>query len=90
MFINDLFEMFAEISNRRNRNIMQKKSIFSRFSEFRQTRIKSFRQRNFKNTFMFAKKQFKKNLNAIRKKMRFSLFSMFDQIQIINYFKSAS
>ena len=85
--MNDLFEIFAEKSSKRNMNIIQKKSIFSCSSESRQIRIKLLRQRNSKNTIMFAEKQFKKNLNAIRKKMRSSFFSMFDQIQIINYFK---
>ena len=33
--INDLFEMFAEKSNKKNMNITQKKSIFSCFFEFR-------------------------------------------------------
>ena len=90
--MNDLFEMFAEKLNKRNMSITQK-NRFSCFSEsrqsrwIRQTRIKSLRQRDSKNTIMIAKKQFKKNLNAIRKKMRSSLFSMFDQINIINYFK---
>ena len=93
--MNDLFEMFAEKSSKKSMNITQKKSTFSCFFEFRQfrqihqTRIKSLRQRDFKNTIMFARKQFKRNLNAIRKKMRFSFSSMFDQIQIINYFKFA-
>ena len=87
MFINDLFEIFVEISNRKSRNIMQKKSTSSCFFEFRQIRIKSLCQQNFKDTIMLAKKQFRRNLNAIRKRMRFSLSSMFNQIQIINYFK---
>ena len=78
MFMNNLFEIFIEISNKKNKNIMQKKSIFSCFFESRQTRIKSLCQQNFKNTIMLARKQFKKNLNAIRKRMRFSFFSMFD------------
>ena len=85
--------MFVEKLNKRNMSITQKKSIFSCFSEFRQSRqtrqicIKSLRQRNSKNTIMLAKKQLKKNLNTIRKRMRFSFFSMFNQIQIISYFK---
>ena len=87
MIMKNLFEMFAEKSSKRNMNIIQKKSTSSCFSKSRQTRIKSLRQRDFRNTVMLAKKQFKKNLNAIRKRMRFSLFSMFNQIQIINYFK---
>ena len=91
MIMKNLFEMFVEKSSKRNMNIIQKKSIFSRFFEFRQfrqTRIKSIdSQENLRDLTMFAEKQFRRNLNAIRKKMRFSLFSMFDQIQIINYFK---
>ena len=85
--------MFAEKSNKRNMNIIQKKSIFSCSFEFcqsrqsRQTRIKSLRQRDFKDTVMLAKKQFRKNLNVIQKKICFSFFSMFSQIKIINYFK---
>ena len=86
-----LFEMFVKKINRKSRKIIQKKSIFSCFSEsrqFRQTRIKSIdSQENLKNSIMLAKKQFRKSLNAIRKRMRFSFFSMFDQIKIINYFK---
>ena len=85
--MNNLFEMLIEKSSKRNMNIIQKKLIFSFFFEFRQIRIKSLRQRDFKDTIMIAKKQFKKNLNAIRKRMRFSFFSMFDQIKIISYFK---
>ena len=86
MFMNDLFEIFAEISNKKSKNIIKKKSISSCFSEFRHTRIKSLCQQNFKNTVMFAKKQFRKKWNIIHKRMR---FSMFNQIQIINYFKFA-
>ena len=67
---------------------MQRKSISSCFFEFRQTRIKSLCQQDFKDTVMLAKKQFRKNLNAIRKRMRFSFSSMFDQVKIISYFKS--
>ena len=85
--MNDLFEMFAEISSKKSKNIMQKKSTSSCFSESRQTRIKSLCQQNSKDTAMLAKRQFRRNLNAIRKRMRFSLFSMSDQIQITNYFK---
>ena len=87
MTMKKLFEMFAEKLSKRNMNIIQKKSIFSCFSESRQTRIKSFRQRNSKDTIMLAKKQFRKNLNAIRKKIRFSFFSMSDQVKITSYFK---
>ena len=34
MFINDLFEMFVEISNRKNKNIMQKNRFFRVFLNF--------------------------------------------------------
>ena len=86
-----LFEIFAEKASRKNRKIIQKKSTFSCFSEFRQLcqiRIKSIdSQKNLKDSIMFAKKQFRKRWNIIHKWMR---FSMFNQIQIINYFKSVS
>ena len=86
--MNDLFEMFVEKSSKRNMNIIQKKSIFSCSSEFRQSRqirIKSIdSQENLKDSTMFAKKQFKKKWNIIHKRMR---SSMLDQTQIINYFK---
>ena len=84
IFINDLFKMFAEISSRKNMNIIQEKSISSSSSEFRQTRIKSLCQQSFKDTIMFTKKQFRKKWNIIHKRMR---SFMSDQIQIINYFK---
>ena len=65
MIIKKLFEIFAEKLNKKNMNIIQKKSTSSCFFESRQTRIKSLRQRDFKNTIMLAKKQFRRNLNAI-------------------------
>ena len=86
MTMKKLFEMFAEKTRRKNRNIIQKKSIFSCFSESRQTRIKSLCQQSFKDTAMFARKQFRKRWNIIHKRVR---FSMSDQTQIINYFKFA-
>ena len=59
--MNDLFEMFAEKSNKKNMNIIQKKSTFSCSFEFRQTRIKSIdSQENLKDSIMIAKKRFKK------------------------------
>ena len=85
--INDSFEIFVEKSNKRNINIIQKKSISSCSFKFHQIRIKSLRQRDSKDTIMLARKQFKKKLECSTKKMRFSFSSMFDQIKIINYFK---
>ena len=85
MTMKELFEMFAEKTRKKNKSIIQKKSIFSCFSELRQTRIKSLcSQENLKNSIMITRKQFRKKWNIIHKRMR---FSMFDQIQIINYFK---
>ena len=87
MIMKKLFEMFAEKTRKKNKNIIQKKSIFSCFSESRQTRIKSLcPQENLKNSIKIAKKQFRKKWNIIHKRVR---SSMSDQIKIINYFKSA-
>ena len=88
MIMNNLFEIFAEISSNKSKNIIQKRRVSSCSFKFRQFRIKSLCQRDF-NIIMLARKQFRKSLNAVRKKMRFSFSSMFDQTQIINYFKFA-
>ena len=61
MIINDLFEIFAEISNNKSKNIIQKKSTFSCFFEFRQIRIKSLcSQEDLKDSVMITRKQFRK------------------------------
>ena len=78
MIMKKLFEMIVEKTDKKNRKIIQKKSTFScffEFRQFRQTRIKSIdSQENLKDSIMLAKKKFRKNLNALRKKIRFSFF----------------
>ena len=85
MTMNDLFEMFAEISSNKNKNTIQKRPTSPCSPKPRQPRTKLLCQRD-PNTTMIAGKQSRKKWNIIHKRVR---SSMPGQTQITSYFKPA-
>ena len=89
MSMGDLFEMFAGISSRKSKNIMQRRPTSPCSPEPRQTRTKPLCQQGPKDTAMLAGRQSRRSLNAIRKRMGSPLSSMSGPAKITSYFKPA-